>query len=279
MIVCRYVMSVFTAVFLLCTGTAQAFEPLPEKSAYHVTQGGILSLTLGKQASGQSQIKAFDIDWPCRQKDDGVRCWIGVDLATEPGLYTASWQAGSATKKLQFNVEKGDFRISRITVEKNMATFDEASLKRLRADQQALKQSYVRQVDGQPDLDLLLKPAEGVTSTPFGAQRYVNGEARSPHSGVDIAAAEGTAVIAPLAGEVILAASMFLNGNTLVIGHGNGLVSVFSHLKQMDVKLGDYVRQGQVIAQIGQTGRATGPHLHWGLRFRQARVDPYALTH
>lgn len=242
-----------------------------------IVQGGVLVISLPEEQVGQvDQISALEKQWPCMQKASVNRCWIGVDLNTRPGHYKARWGKEEG-QSLMFQVEQGDFRISKITVAKQMSSFDEKTLKRIRQDQQKLKASYLQGAALSPDLDQTIKPVEGVVSTPFGAQRYVNGEARSPHSGVDIAAPEGTPVKAPLSGKVVLVEDMYLNGNTVAVAHGSGLVSVFCHLQQANVKEGAVVGQGDVIGLVGQTGRSTGPHLHWGLRFHNARVNPYYL--
>lgn len=124
-------------------------------------------------------------------------------------------------------------------------------------------------------------PVTGRISTLFGSQRiYANGEAGSYHSGVDVARATGTIVTAPADGVVILAADhpFTLEGNLLMIDHGMGLNSAFLHLSRIDVKVGDHVRQGQPIGAVGRTGRATGPHLHWSLRWRDAKLDPMLIA-
>ena len=120
-------------------------------------------------------------------------------------------------------------------------------------------------------------PATGRISGRFGSQRIYNGTPGSYHSGLDIATgASGTPFVAPADGVVILAAGspFSLEGNLLMIDHGMGLNSAFLHCSQLLVKVGDRVRQGQVIGRIGATGRATGPHLHWSIKWRDARLDP-----
>ncbi|WBO22392.1 M23 family metallopeptidase [Sphingomonas abietis] len=122
-----------------------------------------------------------------------------------------------------------------------------------------------------------LWPANGRISGAFGAQRVYNGEKGSFHSGEDIAVPTGTPVRAPADGVVILAATgapFTLEGHLLMVAHGMGLDSAFLHLSHIDVKVGDVVRQGQVIGESGMTGRATGPHLHWALTWRGERIDP-----
>jgi len=126
-----------------------------------------------------------------------------------------------------------------------------------------------------------LWPTTGRISTLFGSQRiYRNGEAGAYHSGLDIARATGTPVLAPADGVVVLAADhpFTLEGNLLMIDHGADLNSAFLHLSRIDVHVGDHVRRGQIIGAVGMTGRATGPHLHWSMKWRDARIDPLLLA-
>ncbi len=121
-------------------------------------------------------------------------------------------------------------------------------------------------------------PVHGRISGRFGNQRIYNGTPKSPHSGMDIAVPEGTPVRAPAAGVVTFAApDLYLTGGTVLIDHGFGLSSNFLHLSQLKVKVGEHVAQGQVIALSGMTGRATGPHLHWGFNWLSTRLDPLLL--
>jgi len=223
-------------------------------------------------------LRCFGKSWPVKKAFKGrMAGWIGVDLARKPGDYTIRW--ASKTRKIsgKLHVRAGHFRISRITVKKKMAVFDAKALARIHADHAALRKAYGVKVNARPDIAIVRKPVDGIVSTPFGARRYVNGEPRSPHTGLDIAAPEGTPVINPLAGRILLAEPMFLNGNTVVIGHGLGLVMVYSHLKSLHVHTGAWLEAGEGIGEVGQTGRATGPHLHWGVRFNGARINPDSL--
>lgn len=111
----------------------------------------------------------------------------------------------------------------------------------------------------------------------FGSRRIFNGQPRSPHTGADYAAAEGTPVLAAAAGKVVLAADLFFSGGSVFIDHGGGLVTMYFHLSAIEVREGEEVAQGQPVGRVGATGRATGPHLHFGLRWHGARVDPAGL--
>jgi murein DD-endopeptidase MepM/ murein hydrolase activator NlpD len=119
-------------------------------------------------------------------------------------------------------------------------------------------------------------PARGRISGLFGSQRVYSGEPGSPHSGVDVAGGQGATVVAPASGTVILAAAspFTLEGNLLMIDHGMGLNSAFLHLSRIDVRVGDVVMQGQRVGAIGMTGRATGPHLHWSMKWSDEKIDP-----
>ncbi|AXK72262.1 M23 family peptidase [Lysobacter sp. TY2-98] len=118
-------------------------------------------------------------------------------------------------------------------------------------------------------------PVQGRISGRFGNQRIYNGSAGAPHSGMDIAAAQGTPIQAPAAGTVTFAdPDLYLTGGTVVLDHGHGVSSNFLHLSRIDVHVGDRVEQGQVIGAVGMTGRATGPHLHWGMNWFDVRIDP-----
>ncbi|MFC3712247.1 M23 family metallopeptidase [Sphingoaurantiacus capsulatus] len=123
-------------------------------------------------------------------------------------------------------------------------------------------------------------PATGRISGVYGSQRILGGVPRAPHAGVDIARPSGTPVASPADGIIVLASppKFSLEGNLLIIDHGNRLFSSFLHLSRIDVKVGDVVRQGQPVGTIGMTGRATGPHLHWAMSWGDVRVDPQLLV-
>jgi len=261
------------ALLPLFCGVAQQVEA----HQWQAVQGDVLTIDL-PAGSKHMQVRAFGKAWPWKMlADQHIRAWVGIDLGAKPGNHTILIRSDVGEQRHQVQIRDGNFRISRISVAKKMAEFDAPTLKRIRADQAAIKSTYAMQVKANPDIGITAQPVEGIVSTPFGARRYVNGQPRSPHSGLDIAAPEGTPIVTPLAGRVLLAESMYLNGNTIVIGHGNGLVMVYSHMNTLELKKGDWVAADTRIGAVGMTGRATGPHLHWGVRFNQARINPASL--
>jgi murein DD-endopeptidase MepM/ murein hydrolase activator NlpD len=122
-----------------------------------------------------------------------------------------------------------------------------------------------------------VRPVSEDANSAFGSRSVFNGEARSPHSGADFRSPAGTPVHAPNRGRVVLAKELYFTGNTVIIDHGLGLFSLFAHFSAIDVAAGETVTTGQVVGNVGATGRVTGPHLHWGLRLDGARVDPLSL--
>ncbi|MDH0030135.1 MULTISPECIES: peptidoglycan DD-metalloendopeptidase family protein [unclassified Acinetobacter] len=119
-----------------------------------------------------------------------------------------------------------------------------------------------------------IRPTAGKFSNSFGKKRFFNGEERAPHSGLDIPAPVGQKVIAPADGIVVQTGNYFFNGNTVLIDHGQGLISMFCHLSKINVEKGQSIRQGEQLGLVGNTGRVTGAHLHWGMSLNNARVDP-----
>ena len=249
-------------------------------SNYQAAQGDVLRVPA--PISGEHlTVKALGKSWPIYLKDGQSIAWIGIHLNIKPATYDIQWFAGDAASVNQavdkLDVKKGDFRISHIEVTKKMSSFDKTALQRIRADQAAIKKAYKTSVGIKPQWPEMIWPVEGIVSTPFAAQRYVNGQPRSPHSGLDIAAPKGTPVKAPLAGKVLLVEDMFLNGTLVAIAHGDGLTTVYAHLNKSLVHVGDKLKQGDVFAEVGSSGRSTGPHLHWGVQFNGNKVNPRAM--
>ena len=121
-------------------------------------------------------------------------------------------------------------------------------------------------------------PAKGRISGVYGSQRILNNNPRSPHNGIDIAAKEGTKIVSPSSGVVkLVEKNMFFTGKTVIVDHGMGLISIFAHLSKIDVQIDERIEKGDKIGQIGMTGRATGPHLHWGMYLENKSVDPMSV--
>lgn len=173
-------------------------------------------------------------------------------------------------------IAKRDWRVQRIDgLPKDKVTPDPKVLERIRAESRLVAERRDRDSPQSWFLGGFIQPAEGVVSGVFGSQRILNGEPRAPHSGTDIAAPTGAPVRAAAGGVVSLAHDdLYFTGRTVMIDHGHGLSSVYAHLSAITVAEGQTVAQGQIIGKVGATGRATGPHLHWGVSWFDQRLDP-----
>ncbi|WP_174292297.1 M23 family metallopeptidase [Sphingomonas bacterium] len=240
-----------------------------------VTQGGLIK---GQVPAGASTLTLDDK--PVTIAADG-RFIIGFDRdAPTAATLTVTFADGHRLVRPLTIAARG-WNISRLpTLAKT--PLPDAEFARIRPAEQAQIEAARRTVtDAAGWRQAFSWPLTGRISTLFGSQRiYANGEAGSYHSGIDIARPTGTVVLAPADGVVIFAADhpFTLEGNLLLVDHGMGLESAFLHLSRIDVRAGDHVRQGQPIGLVGMTGRATGPHLHWGLRWRGARLDPLLVA-
>ena len=196
------------------------------------------------------------------------------------GSIDISWQAAGKSGLKSYTLPSREYDIQRIDgLPQNMVTPDEAVLTRIRKDNQQVAQARAGDSDFSYFMQSFIWPAEGPLSGIYGSQRVLNGEPRRPHYGVDIAAPTGTPVIAPADGVVTLfVPDMYFSGGTLIIDHGHKVSSTFIHLHKAHVKEGDAVKQGQLIAEVGATGRVTGAHLDWRINWGRVRVDPQLLV-
>ena len=178
-------------------------------------------------------------------------------------------------------VAPGSWRLEHINAPYRGSAANDADFERRRPVELAeIAAARNMQVDSDGWRQTFRWPVTGRLSGFFGSQRVYQGKPGSYHSGTDVAVPAGTPFVAPADGVVVLAASapFTLEGNLLIVDHGMGLSSAFLHCQRLDVKLGDRVVQGQRLGTVGRTGRATGPHMHWGLKWRDARLDPGKLA-
>lgn len=269
----RYLLTLIAA---LLTSAALSAAPLPREDA---VPGGIALIDLGSTETPVPQA-TFQGDRVMVQSDQG-HWWavVGLPLATQPGQQKLKvTEAGGATRSIDFTVTDKRYTEQRLTLKnKKMVNPDPLDLKRIAREQQLSKKAFAK-FSEQAEVPLLFTtPVSGRLSSPFGLRRFFNDQARAPHSGLDIAAPQGTPVSAPAAGTVIEVGDYYYNGRTVFVDHGQGLVSMYCHLDTIDVKVGDQVAQGETLATVGKTGRATGPHLHWSVSLNNARIDPSLL--
>lgn len=204
---------------------------------------------------------------------------IGVGR-DEPGPLRLHLElADGATCDVEVGVLPRPWKIERIEgVPQSTVTPDPVIAARIEREQAEVASARERDDDRDDFAIAFAWPLQGRISGVYGSQRIYNGTPKSPHSGLDVAAATGTPVRAPAAGIVSFARpDLYLTGGTVLLDHGHGLSSNFLHLSRLDVSVGQRVEQGQVLGLVGATGRATGPHMHWGMNWFGVRVDPQLL--
>jgi Peptidase family M23/Peptidase family M23 N-terminal domain len=251
-----------------------AHASLPQSSN---VPGGVAIIPLGSVTASADTPQTWVGDQPVLVTSDHKQWYavVGLSLDVTPGLHQLRVKVGDVTKVQDFVVNTKIYPEQHITLEDTskveLSAEDEARADRELAVIQELKHHWRAAQD--TDLALIV-PAKGKLTSRFGLRRFFNEEPRSPHAGLDVAVARGTPVGASAHGKVLAVGDYFFNGRTIFIDHGNGLITMYCHLDRIDVKAGDTVRKGQRIGLSGQTGRATGPHLHWSVILNDAMVDP-----
>jgi len=207
---------------------------------------------------------------------------------TKDGYFAlgVNWQQGAMARFKMIDA-RGQAHHQRISVKKQkydvthidglppkMVTPPKEVLARISADSARVKKARRIDSDRQEFREAFIWPVRGRISGNFGNHRILNGTPKSPHSGMDIAAPKGTSIVAPLGGKVTMVSDLYYTGNSLIIDHGLGVSTVFAHMDSIAVKVGQTIAQGDIIGTVGATGRATGPHLHWGLNWHNERLNP-----
>ena len=256
---------------ILCLAAASASGvDLPQQ---RLAPGGVARIALG--ASAEAPRASFNGVPVLVVRDD--RQWIavlGIGLSAAPGPASMVVQRGAARSTLPFSVKPFHYAEQRLKVAPGQVDLSKEDLARYERERTHLAEVTATFTETLPATLLLRQPAPGPRSSSFGLRRVFNGQSRNPHSGMDIAAAQGTPIVAPAAGRVIDTGDYFFNGNTVWLDHGAGLLTMYCHLSSINVKVGDEVAAGSVIGAVGATGRATGPHLHWAVSLNRAMVDP-----
>jgi biotin carboxyl carrier protein len=186
--------------------------------------------------------------------------------------------ADGGTRQVAYTVAPKQYKEQHLKVSPrtvDLSPQDQARFERERDHQAQVMATFSEQPAGGALQSLRMQvPVPGRRSSSFGLRRVFNGQPRNPHSGMDIAAATGTPIVAPLPGKVIDVGDYFFNGGTVWLDHGQGLLTMYCHLSSMDVRVGDVLRAGEAFCKVGATGRVTGPHLHWGVMLNRTMVDP-----
>jgi murein DD-endopeptidase MepM/ murein hydrolase activator NlpD len=258
------------AAAVLAPPLRAAADGLP---AARATPGGVLLLPLG---AAPQRPQAWQGEVPVLVTGDaaGWTAVLGVPLDAPTGPGSLRLQGDGLPPTLAYTITAHAYAEQRLTVAPRHVDLSAEALARHQRERAHQATLIARFSQPLPTSLRMRAPVPGPRSSSFGLRRIFNGQPRSPHSGMDIAAPTGTPVLAPLDGTVVDTGDYFFNGQTVWVDHGGGLLSMLCHLSRIDAAAGQAVRSGDVLGAVGATGRVTGPHLHWSVSLNRAMVDP-----
>ena len=224
--------------------------------------------------------RAFNRDLtPFRVDASKWQVLVGIDLAVKPGKHEVTIATGNdeAPVKFPLVVTRRAFGVRKLSVDPAFVTPPPEAAERIEREAAELERIWAASAESRLWDGRFVRPVPHEANSAFGTRSVFNGEPRSQHSGADFRSPAGAPIKAPNSGRVVLASSRSFSGDTVVIDHGLGLFSLFAHLSVVSVKTGDAVKAGDIVGEVGSSGRVTGPHLHWAVRINGARVDPLSL--
>jgi len=263
---------IFLFITLLLITLNQALA-LPQQNS---VPGGVVIVELGINTTKRPLVRYRNNPVMLHRAATGWQAIIGIPLTAKTGKhYLEIKDEAKKVQQISFIVKAKKYAEQRLTIKnKRMVNPTAKDMIRIRKEIKIIRHAFGSWNEDYAIPEPLLQPTKGIRSSSFGLRRFFNEQARRPHSGMDIAAAEGQAVITPAQGKVIAVGDYFFNGKTVFVDHGQGLISMFCHLNDIHVSPGQAVKRGDRVADVGMTGRVTGPHLHWSLSLNNTRIDP-----
>ncbi len=271
-------------VVLVTSPVASAADAIQIVTAARSVQPGEVVLLTASTAAPIEALhaRAFNRDLPTFRLDSTTwQAVLGIDLNIAPGSYPVSFDAvldrHQVDTTVTLAVRSRVFATRTLRVDDAFVNPAAPIVRRIISEAAELARVWEQSAQSRLWSDAFVRPVPGRATSIFGTRSIFNGQARQPHGGTDFLSPTGTPIQAPNSGRVVVARELYFTGNTVVIDHGLGMFSLLAHLSVIDVHAGDSVTAGQIVGQVGATGRVTGPHLHWAVRIGNARVDPLAV--
>ena len=262
-------------LFAASTGLTQAAVPGPELPRASVVPGGVFITPVQGEADQPPTVTLDGKRVMVIRSKDRWLAIVGIPLSTKLGPASISVKEGSATEvPVSFNVVDKKYPTQSLKVAPGKVDLSPEDQERSNKESERIRAALATYSPDAPSSLQLLQPVPGVRSSSYGSRRIFNNEPRNPHTAMDIASPAGTPIKAAADGKVVETGDFFLPGNTVMVDHGEGLVTMYCHLSKINVKVGDVLKRGDVLGLVGATGRVTGPHLHWGVALNQTFVDP-----
>ncbi|WP_319762126.1 M23 family metallopeptidase [Maridesulfovibrio sp.] len=274
-------------LMLICTSSALASVVLAYPKNVGLGEPFLVRVTSDKP------LDSVSIKWKGKSVQPEIRSWDGRSVALamfgtdvlfdKPGREKIVIETVTEGRERSFGrtvkVHKKKYRIQRLTLPEKMVTPPQEVYDKIAQDRKEVAAAKASMSQDRKWFLPFYRPTKGSQSSPYGAQRILNGKPKNPHRGLDFRGAKGTAVKAMADGKVVLVGKHYYAGNSVYVDHGNGVVTMYFHLSKIDVKEGDMVERGQLIGGIGSTGRVTGPHLHMSVSVQGRLVDPNYVLH
>jgi len=257
----------FWAALLLLLVSASA-------SGQSAWPGGVAYIDLGPADAAAPKVEYDGRQVLVIERNGRHQAVVGVPLESELGHASIALEDGTT---LSFDVAEHAYAEQHLQVAQSYVSLSDDVLERVGRESKLINAALTNWRDADLDDVTLQAPVDGRRSSSFGLRRFFNDEPRSPHKGMDIAAASGTPILAPRQGIVTTTGDFYFNGNTVLIDHGQGFVTMYCHLSEIGVEVGQAVSAGESIGKVGATGRVTGPHLHFGTYLNGTAVDPALL--
>ncbi|MFC1840318.1 M23 family metallopeptidase [Thermodesulfobacteriota bacterium] len=262
--------------------TAFSMENSVSLSSKEISQGGVIYIKILQKDNNIPVVEWMDREVSLLYQPDKkiYEGFIAADLEQKPGVYTLNilFKSSGTARQIPVKVLEKDYGVRRLTLPDNQVNLSKKDLDRAAREKKMMDQLWGASIPSPFWKSQFLMPLNSKIIGPFGRRSVINDQLRSPHTGLDLRGEKGTPVIASNNGKVVLTGNHFFTGNTVVIDHGAGIISMYFHLNKMNVIRGDNILKGDILGTVGSTGRVTGPHLHWGVRINGFRIDPVSLV-
>lgn len=262
----KFILILFIVPFVVWANNLPETLPVP---------GGIVQINVGNTDQPPPKVYFDQQRVLVTAKANSYIALVGIPLSINPGQHRIQVIKDGKESVVSFTIVEKDYPAQYLTIKnKRMVNPNPDDLKRIQADSIPISKALNTWTEQQSIDTAFIPPVDGRLSSLFGLKRFFNNQPKNPHSGLDIAAPAGTPIQAPAPAKVIDTGNYYYNGNSVFLDHGQGLITGYFHMTKINVVPGQQLKQGDLLGTVGNTGRVTGPHLHWNVYLNHTKVDP-----